>query len=198
MGMSWLREDHALRPGVRCVSISRVGRILLAAGVLLCLALAAAPEALADSTWTGGAGLGASGWSSGANWSGGVAPTPGSAGTLTFPALASCNPGTNTCYQSRNDLTGAVLDGIRIDDGVGYNVTGNAVTLGAGGIDSSTSGYTQTLWAPAISLSANQTWSLNGGAFLLQDAVTGRRTRSASISATRGAYGCPGTTRPVR
>ncbi len=126
-----------------------------------------------NSTWTGGAANGASSWSDGSNWSSGVAPTPSWDGTLTFPALASCDSSTNTCYTSENDLTGVVAKEISIDDGSGYDVTGNPITLGEGGINAATTGFTSTSWAPAITLSADQTWSLNGGTLDLQSDVTG-------------------------
>ena len=152
----------------------------IVAGLICCLALAVAPRAMANCssscTWTGQTATSgnpaATNWSTSTNWSGGNNPTAGANGTLSFPSLSSC-PSGDACYSSNNDLTGATVSGISIDDGSGYNVTGNGITLGAGGISATTSGFTSTLWSPAILLSANQSWSLNGGALDLESAVTG-------------------------
>jgi hypothetical protein len=116
--------------------------------------------ALADFTWSGAST--APNWSAGANWVGGTAPS-GSAGTLTFPALT--NPPCTTCYSSSNDVTGVSADGIAIDDGAPYQITGNGLTLGTGGITAtpSTSGSGANIALP-ITLGAAQTWSITGAA----------------------------------
>lgn len=98
-------------------------------------------SAAPDFTWSGAEPLGASNWSNGGNW-GGTAPS-GSVGTLAFPALTSpactANPPTATCHQSNNDVSGLNVSALSIDDGVGYQISGKAITLGAGGITASPS-----------------------------------------------------------
>ncbi len=149
-----------------------VGLVLAAAVLLLGVS---APAALADSSWSGGAAVGSSDWSSGSNWSGGVAPTPGTAGMLTFPDLSSCDASTDTCEQSYNDLTGVSASGITIDDSSTYDVGGNAITLGSGGF--AITGFGQTPgWGTPITLGADQTWAISDGnsALSVTGAVTGQ------------------------
>ena len=107
-------------------------------------------------------------WSNGANWAG-VAPS-GTVETLTFPALASpactAKPQTATCYFGENDISGLKVNAISIDDGVGYGIMGNAITLGAGGLSATTSAsgseaFPASLLLP-ITLSASQSWSIDG------------------------------------
>lgn len=124
---------------------------------------------LGPATWTGttatAGNAAATNWSTSTNWASGNPLTGGANGTLTFPALSSC-PSGDACYNSHNDLTGAVLSGIQIDDRSGYNVTGNAITLGAGGISASSSvsgSFQSPSWSVPITLGANQTWSIDGG-----------------------------------
>jgi hypothetical protein len=124
--------------------------------------------AAANFTWTGSGALGeGSKWSNPANWEG-VAPA-GAVGTLTFPTLANpaCTPTppSATCYQGSNDLTGLSVEGISIDDGVGYILGGNAISLGAGGLNANTTvsiGRAADLSMP-ITLTAPQTWTISGG-----------------------------------
>jgi len=111
-------------------------------------------------------------WSLAGNW-GGFAPS-GNVGTLDFPALtsASCStsPPLAACYESINDQTGMTADGLLIDDGAGYDITGNAITVGPGGVTASPSAddptapndVSSTLGVP-IALGAPQTWSITGG-----------------------------------
>ncbi|HWF75100.1 MAG TPA: Ig-like domain repeat protein [Solirubrobacteraceae bacterium] len=126
------------------------------------LAVPSSAAALTDFTWSGAAG--ASSWSTAANWVGATAPN-GPSGTLSFPALPGC---TGTCYTSANDLTGASANAnaISIDDGVPYQLNGNGLTLGAGGITAAPSGSdtgaSANITLP-LTLSAAQTWSITGG-----------------------------------
>jgi len=111
-------------------------------------------------------------WSQATNWSG-SAPS-GSVGTLTFPALTStactASPQTATCYQSTNDQNGLTAAGISIDDGAGYDVTGNAITLGPSGLTAAPSASDPaapndrySLLDVPITLAGPQTWSITGG-----------------------------------
>jgi hypothetical protein len=135
----------------------------MAATVLLgVLALpSSAAAAVPNFTWSGGAG--APNWSAAANWVGGTAPG-GSVGTLSFPALSAglCT----ACYQSSNDVSAVTASGISIDDGVPYQITGNGLTLGAGGISAgpsaSDTGSSANIGLP-LTLGAAQSWSITGG-----------------------------------
>lgn len=162
---------------------------------LLCAALLLAPApafALTNYTWTGAtvnSGPTSSNWSNTTNWNSG-SPS-GSVGTLTFPALtnAECTAQTPTevCYQSNNDVSGISADGLSIDDGVGYRISGsNAVTLGASGLTAAPSandnGRPASIGFP-ITLGANQTWSLTGGTQNQQLAVNGNVTGSGKTLA---------------
>ena len=93
-------------------------------------------------------------------------------GTLSFPALTGCT----TCYESSNDVTGLNADGISIDDSAPYLISGNAITLGSGGITAAPSGAgsTANISLP-ITLGATQAWSITGGSSseLAVDTVTG-------------------------
>ena len=150
---------------------------LLVAGLLAGVPSPAA--AATDVTWSGATplGAGAANWSKTANWAGNVAPS-GSIGTLDFPDLGSnsactgANP-TETCGFSNNDIGGLSVNAISIEDGgawadgVGYDITGNAITLGAGGITaapaSGDTGFQSAFIGLPITLGANQTWSITGG-----------------------------------
>jgi hypothetical protein len=141
--------------------LASIGALLSAA-----TAVGAAPF-----TWSGQATP--ANWSQATNWAGSAAPS-GSVGTLTFPALSSTactsRPQTATCYQSTNDQSGLTAAGISIDDGAGYDVTGNGITLGPSGIVAAPS--TGDPAAPndrfsvvdlPITLGGAQSWSITGG-----------------------------------
>jgi len=135
--------------------VRAISAILSAIAVLL---LVAAAPALADSTWGGGGSD--SNWSTATNWQNGTGPAASTAdGTLTFPSM-SCS---STCA-STNDLGGVSLTGLTIDAKTSYNVTGNAITLGSGGISTTGSGSNLAAsWSAPIALSSSQTWSIGGG-----------------------------------
>ena len=153
-------------------SLSGLATKACLAGVVVgILALPASASALTDFTWSGADTVGNSNWSDATNW-GGTAPS-GSVGTLTFPALTSAactaNPPTDACYKSNNDLTGLSTTGISIHGG--YDIGGNGITLGSGGITAD--GESQGgLYVP-VTLSANQTWSIARGGLAIGK-VTGR------------------------
>ncbi len=142
----------------------------------------ATASALTNYTWSGEAAAGTE-WSSGDNWEGSAAPS-GAVGELTFPALTShaCEFGssTGTCYHSKNDVSGLSADKLSIDNGVGYSVSGNPITLGSGGMNvyaSPNSGeFPSTQLGLQITLGAPQTWSLVGNSEIPQldvEAITG-------------------------
>ena len=143
---------------------------LLASACLLGLGVATASGA--DFTWSGLTPNSATStnWSNGTNWVGSTAPS-GTVGTLTFPALTSsactANPPSSACYTGNDDFTALSANAISIDDGVGYDLSGNEITLGSGGLTAAPSvddtGSVPQLDFP-IALGANETWSIAGGA----------------------------------
>lgn len=146
----------------------RARQFVIALACAICAAaLTAGTAAAAENfTWSGTASVGSAEWSSTANWEGGKAPN-GSVGTLTFPSLTSpactANPPTATCYTSTNDVAGLNVNAISINDATSYTLSGNAITLGSGGLTVSTSAFPSfaELRLP-ITLGAPQTWSING------------------------------------
>jgi hypothetical protein len=127
-------------------------------------------------TWSGATpnGTGASSWSQASNWAANVEAGAGySSGgvvqTLSFPALTSSactGTPTDTCTTANNDNTSLSAYGLSIDDGSGYAITGNSLDVDAGGISATTAASTSKPSAigNALSLSANQTWAIDGGA----------------------------------
>lgn len=84
-------------------------------------------------------------------------------------------PPTDTCAESHNDLTGLSVNHIAIDQSTDYDITGNGITLGAGGITATTSGSSSPhpeLDLP-IALGAPQTWTFEGPTGGTQDAGLG-------------------------
>ena len=160
------------RPGVRAWRLTGVAVVCL-------LVLVGPAAAQSNFVWSGAAPAGASGagWSVAENWSGGAAPS-GVVGTLTFPALASsvCTGSvpSGTCYTSTNDLQNISAQGMAIDDVEPYDISGDAITLGSGGITASpgAQSYSAPTIAIPIDLSAPQTWSVDGSANPPSDAVT--------------------------
>ncbi len=131
---------------------------------------AAASAALSNFIWSGRGSSNYPFWSVAANWSGHAVPK-GSVGELMFPRLGGgCSPTSSpkTCYSARNDLTGLSAQAISIDDAEGYSLSGNPVTLGAGGLtaapQTSHCPCGPTLLGFPIVLSASQTWTIDGGA----------------------------------
>jgi RHS repeat-associated protein len=128
--------------------------------------LTADSAAAADFTWTGAAPFGEPNWSNATNW-GGTAPT-GSIGTLTFPSLerSACLFGgglpTETCQRSNNNLGGLAANALKFGCGI-YELSGNALTLGAGGLTTSCLGHGESRVAFPITLGAKQTWLIEGG-----------------------------------
>ena len=144
--------------------------ILAAAAVLM---YAPAAALAANFSWTGTAARNPEedNWSNPANWEGTV-PT-GSVGRLTFAARPEPPCGEQpgevlACYLSKNDISGLAVNAISIDDGVPYLLSGNPISLGAGGVTASPSasdprrGAVPQLELPIV-LTAPQTWSIAGG-----------------------------------
>ena len=176
-------DDGLAAPVARVPSLGVFGRRIrwLVAGLVLgsCALLLAAPvSAAADFTWSGaapaGTGLGPLDWSNRTNWVGGTAPS-GSVGTLDFPQLTSsactASPPTDTCYGTHNDIIGLDVNELAINDRLGdaYSLSGDGITLGAGGLTASPSGTSvpgefgaSGIFLP-ITLGATQSWSINGG-----------------------------------
>jgi hypothetical protein len=124
-------------------------------------------EAGLANTWTGATTL-TNGWSHASSWAGALAPA-GALDTLVFPALTSgaCAsvPASAACYTSANDVSGLTANAINIDDGVGYSIGGDALTLGSGGISATTSSSSpsSSTWNVPLTLSASQTWTVADG-----------------------------------
>jgi hypothetical protein len=143
---------------------------LLAAGVTLAALGGLAGPAAANGpfAWTGSGGT--ENWSNASNWNPAAAVT--NATSLSFPALSpSCGL---VCYVSNNDVSGLSVGGISIDDSEPYDITGDPVALGAGGLTASWGGHTsdEPIFALPITLSSTQSWAING-TMELNGAVTG-------------------------
>jgi hypothetical protein len=161
------RGDRLVRGEHLALLSGRLRLLSVLATVAVAVGFSAPVSASAASfTWTGAGDH--SSWSDAANW-GGTAPS-GTVETLTLPALANpeCTeerPGLRSCarYSTLNDISGLNVNALSIDDGVGYSIGGNAITLGAGGLTSSTSAssFEAFLLLP-ITLGASQTWSIDG------------------------------------
>lgn len=139
---------------------SRVCCALAVAGVLA--GIAASASVAAPLVWSG---MGtAPDWSQSANWMGNVAPSLAEPTALEFPRLNadSCN----FCYQASNDIAGLAVSSLRLYDGMGYQLSGDPILLGVGGlttIPSETEGLNgEAHIALPIELSASQVWSLSG------------------------------------
>ncbi|MDP2709795.1 MAG: Ig-like domain-containing protein [Solirubrobacteraceae bacterium] len=160
------------------------------------LAVSAAPAGAADFTWTGAAPQPS--WSLPANW--GAAAPSDPVDTLRFPALTSpacaSSPSAAACYVSTNNLApGLGVGGIELDGGTPYELSGNAITLGAGGIAVSGAAAGEPAFPELgmpVALGAPQTWSMEAGAVDHELLVTGGVTADPSTGLTaqlgRGTY----------
>jgi Carboxypeptidase regulatory-like domain len=131
--------------------------------------------ATANYTWTGEAELASHEWSNTSNWVGGKAPASSSSiGTLSLPTLTGPGCGMSiidTCYQSHNNLTELTVHELQLGIGNGghnYEVSGEGITLGSGGLvalaagSAETAGETGAVLSLPITLGAPQTWSITG------------------------------------
>ncbi|MHB1487560.1 MAG: Ig domain-containing protein [Acidimicrobiales bacterium] len=165
------------------MSGGRRGRALLViatAGLTAAMVLPAAARAggIPTFTWTGGDAAKPHGggfnpnWSDAGNWSGGVAPSSGSALNLVFPQM-SCGL---TCDQSTNDVTGLTVNSLVVT--VDYATAGSSpaplqiggLSITLDGLSASTSNRPDTPLTDLspqfhlpIVLGADQTWHLDGG-----------------------------------
>jgi Bacterial Ig-like domain (group 3) len=140
-------------------------RVIAALFVTLVFSLAfAAPLAAATRTWTGTA---SALWSNAGNWSGGVVPS--TFDDLVFPAGALNQTNTN------NLQAGSFFSSITFTGGA-YTVTGNAISLGAGGLSSSSPANGYQSFMLDVTLGADQTWvmtpSVSGGLNLIMKGST--------------------------
>ena len=167
------------------VTVAAVATVL---GVGLGGVLTATPAGAvtATNTWTGQDAN--SPWSLADNWSPGV-PTNGA--DLSFPVLGGdCTSSTpsGTCYVTHNDLTGLSLDSISVDGAASYTISGNSVSLGAGGltvIGPNAYTYANELLGLPITLSADQTWTVggnNGLTVAVNGAVSGAQNLGISLA----------------
>lgn len=184
--------------------IGRIGRLvsrrpagLLAATLVVgasWLAPVPASAALTNFTWSG-AGVDSSiGWTNGGNWTGGVAPIPDeSIGTLTIPQLTSCG-GPTSCLLSNNDISGLSASAVSVVDTAGYEVSGETLALGSGGITAFPGSpvsvqAADVSWEIPLTLTADQDWSITGagtgdyqGNLALDEPVTGSSTLGVQLA----------------
>lgn len=147
--------------------MSRCCATAAAIALLSMLASAASADA-APLVWSGEAA--SSGWSAGANWQGGAAPSLPGPVALEFPRLsgAGCTSSAlvGACYRSRNDLGGIVVESLKLDDGDGYELEGDALALGTGGLHAApaagSSGSAGDVIGTPLELGTAQTWSVAG------------------------------------
>jgi hypothetical protein len=165
--------------------------ISVALTALLLATVSPASALSVGSTWSGtdANNSGSTAWSDANNWSSVTVPANGA--TLSFPALTYCTNFVQTCH-SNNDLTGASFTGISIDTGSDYRFSGNAITLGSGGMTTTRSGsdFFTVGWSPPIALGASQSWSLSQNSTLaLSGAVFGSSdTLTVNLSGGSGLY----------
>jgi hypothetical protein len=150
----------ALSRGQCSKLIETVGALWLFALVYVSLA----PTAIASVstlTWTGASGTPS--WSAIENWEGGTVPSGSTPVALGFPRLPGC---VGTCYRSRNDVSGQLVESLIVDDGDEYTIEGEEIVLGAEGLvafpQSGSSGPAGDIFKLPIALEGAQTWSVFG------------------------------------
>jgi hypothetical protein len=154
---------YVVRSGELRRPAAQAGWLALAVVVLALLAgmLATASASAAPLVWSGNAAE--HHWSAVRNWERELAPTMSEPSELEFPHLSGCS---GSCYTSENDLSGLKVESIKIDDGDEYELSGDEIDLGSGGMTISpaagTSGRAGDLLELPIHLSASQSWSLTG------------------------------------
>jgi hypothetical protein len=169
---------RATTPHIGKISVFRTGWIALVslAGTLAIVfaSILAYPPVVAASSpsfaWTGEATMGIADWSTGTNWATGVSPAPSSSiATFAFPSLLGPGCATSStsdaCYTSVNDLDALTVNQLAIEDNDGYDLSGQGIALGSGGISASpapgASGALASVGLP-IALNASQTWTVAG------------------------------------
>ncbi len=143
-----------------CVRAVRVVCALAVVGLSLVMAPMASAT-VSSFTWAGDAAE--SSWSAPKNWVGETVPSSPGPVTLDFPQVPSC---TSACYESKNNVSDLNVESIGIDDGNEYELEGNEVTLGSGGLTASpasgTSGPAGDFIGLPIALGASQAWPIGG------------------------------------
>jgi hypothetical protein len=137
-------------------------------------------------TWAGAAS--SLSWSALQNWAGGSAPS-GTVGTLSFPDLTSsaCLGGTSpdACYDAGNDISGLNVGSLDVSSDDGYDISGNGITLRAGGLDVSAPSAESDppqLDLPLL-LGAPQSWTIDSGPVVLGGGVSGDETLALNVDA---------------
>ena len=136
--------------------------LIVALGAALAAAVAPASAGAFPvmNTWTGTAGGSpptSQQWTNAGNWGSGALAAGES---LSFPQL-----GSSGSYTSVNNETAPFsVDGISMAAGTPYTLTGNAITLGAGGFNTTTpaAGSSQARIGLPVALGADQIWNLAG------------------------------------
>ncbi len=142
-------------PAMRSLLPTRHLLVALAAVLLLGLCLAR-PALARDLDYTGGA---SNQWNNSGNWLFGVTPTvPADGDTLLFDTLATGN------YSSSNDLTNLALAGLAVGaPASSIAVTGNALSIGSGGIAMPGASASQLSLNLDLTLAASQAWNIASG-----------------------------------
>ncbi len=116
-------------------------------------------------------------WSLAANWLEAEAPnSEEKVSTLSFPRLPFCEGETQyeACYDSFNNLSGLSAESLRLDDADDYEIAGNGISIGSGGLTaapaSGSLGPAGDLIATPLELGASQEWHLSGRGSLAEEA----------------------------
>ncbi len=148
--------------------------LLVLGGALLagCVSIFVGQADATSLTWSGdttGRTESAARWSAATNWVEAISPVPSEVlETLTFPQLTNnqCTsaPPTDTCYATFNDVEGLTADTMQLDDYNNYQLFGDKISLGEGGIvakpPNGAAGSGSALVALPLELSASQKWSI--------------------------------------
>jgi|GEM_PF-4987506 len=128
------------------------------AGCVLALVLAAGAQAGTVRTWDGGGGD--ANWMTAANWAGDIAPIPGD--DLIFTGAVQTT--------NNNDFPGGTpFNSIRFDAD-GFNITGNQVALGAGGINNAVGQNTMSI---QLDFAATRTVTVSASELRLNGVISG-------------------------
>jgi hypothetical protein len=174
------------------------------AGVIAATLAVAGPAGAepANLTWAGAST--SRDWSMTSNWSGSAPVANGSYGTLHLGTLGkTCNRQrpTTACYSSKNDVEGLSVNRIDVNSTAPYSVTGDGITLGAGGINANAPeqtgfelryAYGAAYLGIPITLGANQTWVIDGNgnsADIETDSIAGAHQLTVDNGASQVYFG---------
>jgi uncharacterized membrane protein YgcG len=176
----WGRWAGGIRP-----DRTRLGALLaILLAYMMVMSVSARAVELEEFTWSAAGVPAFSTWSDSLNWASDTAPSPFSTvGRLSFPAqensTCALHGGGEECYTSENNVTGLNVESLSIDDGYSYQIKGDPITLGAGGLTATTSATSRgaaSLYFP-IELGSSQTWAIDGnedhGGLAIYSSVTG-------------------------